>query len=151
MMQDIEVIRTFAILNRLFLGYFADSIAGTGVSYSEGIILVNIGYQPGASQDCLAAQLVIDKAAVARSAKALAEKGLITATRSAGDRRANSLRLTEEGGVLFARIQAVNRRWVDGLCAGLPAADLRAFHACLQTMGDRAKAFPDLSSPNSSP
>ena len=128
-------------MNRTFLSYFSDSIASKGISYSEGIILVNIGYTPGISQDKLAHDLVIDKAAVARSVKSLNGKRHVRTERSRSDRRQNKLSLTESGEVLFRYIRGLNHTWVDYVTSDIREKDLPRIFETIEKMVVKAKGF----------
>lgn len=146
-MNDIEILRSFAILNRTFLSFFSSSLIGKGISYSEGVILANIGSRPGTNQDALVLELVIDKAAVARAVKVLRAKGHVRVKRSADDRRANVLMLSASGEKLLRFIQTMNRKWLAAVTTDLSAAQRRSFFEPLGAMVARARA--QASSPTS--
>ena len=111
-MLDVEILRSFAVLNRAFLAFFANELVEKNLTYSEGIIIVNVGHRPGSTQDALAVELIIDKAAVARAVKSLKEKGFVRVKKSSEDGRANNLFLTRTGEAVLRFIDArvVQRR-----------------------------------------
>ena len=108
-MENIEIIRSFGILNRAYLNYISDAINSKNISYSESILLVNIGSSSGLSQDELAGLLAIDKAAVARSVKTLSGKNLIRNEHPPDNKRIKNLYLTEAGEILFRFIMDLNK------------------------------------------
>lgn len=130
-MKDVEILRSFGVLNRTFLTYFSRALAEEGLSYSEGILLANIGERPSANQEALALELVIDKAAVARAVKGLKQKGFIRVKRAATDRRANELLLTRAGERLLAEIAVWNDTWVRIVTASLSASERKVLYRVL--------------------
>ncbi|MET0596148.1 MAG: MarR family winged helix-turn-helix transcriptional regulator [Polyangiaceae bacterium] len=141
-MKDVEVLRSFAILNRAFLAYFSHAIADHGLSYSEGAILANIGDRPGTNQDALALDLVIDKAAIARAVKGLKEKGFVRVKRASADRRANELLPTKSGERMLREIAGLNDEWIRFVTSDLSAAERKKFFDVLGRLVVRTKQVP---------
>lgn len=141
-MKDVEVLRSFAVLNRAFLAYFSNAIASQGLSYSEGAILANIGDRPGTNQDALALELVIDKAAIARAVKGLKAKGFVRVKRAREDRRANELLLTRTGERMLVDIARLNDAWIRFVTADLGAAERKKFFAVLGKLVARTREIP---------
>jgi DNA-binding MarR family transcriptional regulator len=141
MMEEIDTIRAFAILNRTYLSHFAGAMEARDISYSEGIFLVNIGHNPAISQDKLARDLVFDRAIVARSITLLEEKGYVRSERTNATRRGARLFLTESGDELFRYIRDLNRRWVNEVMTDIPKRDLPRISAALERMVARARAL----------
>lgn len=117
--DDTQLLRAFGVLNRSFLAQFSAALAVHELSYTEGILLANVGAQPGTTQHQLAAQLVVDRAAVARGLKRLRLKGLIQERRSPADRRVKRLHPTESAQPLLREIAAFNRAWIDAVTSEL--------------------------------
>jgi len=141
-MKDVEVLRSFGVLNRTFLAYFSRAIADQGLSYSEGVILANLGDRPGTNQDALAHDLVIDKAAIARAVKGLKEKGFVGVKRARTDRRANELVLTRSGQRVLRDIARLNDAWIRVVTADLTATERRRFFEVLRKLVATTKQLP---------
>lgn len=139
-MHDIEVLRSFAVLNRAFLAFFSNALATRGLSYSEGVMLANVGHHPGVNQDTLSVELIIDKAAVARAVKSLKHRGLVRVKRSAEDRRANNLFLTRSGEATARFIDELNDGWIRSVTSEVPAAELKRFFKVLGRLVKRVRA-----------
>lgn len=138
-MSDVSLLRSFGVLNRTFLTYFSAALEDEGLSYSEGIILANLGQRPGATQSALAAELVIDRAAVARSVKGLGTKGLVRVVQAATDRRVKNLHLTPAGERMVREIDRWNDVWVGFVTDGLDDAQRETVIAALDMFAARAK------------
>jgi MarR family transcriptional regulator, temperature-dependent positive regulator of motility len=141
MMEEIDTIRAFAILNRTYRNHFAGAMEAGGISYSEGIFLVNIGHNPAISQNELARDLVFDRAIVARFITLLEEKGYVQSERTNATRRGARLFLTESGDELFRSIRGMNRRWVTEVMSDIAKRDLPRISAALERMVARARAL----------
>lgn len=141
-MKDLEIVRAVAVLNRTFLSWFSAELAGVGLSYTEGVMVVNVGHHPGATQDALAAELALDKAAIARAVKTLVKRKLVQVSRRAEDRRAKRLSLTRAGEARCRDIEALNRTWLRAILPGIPAGERRVFYRVLATLAGRARALP---------
>ncbi|MBK6578578.1 MAG: winged helix-turn-helix transcriptional regulator [Sandaracinaceae bacterium] len=141
-MKDVQILRSFGVLNRTFLTYFSQSLAGEGLSYSEGVILANVGDTPGVTQQALAVDLVIDRAAVARAVKGLREKGLVREKQADADRRVKQLRLTRTGERVVAKIAQWNDAWIGFVTADLGARERDTFMAALGKLVAQAKLAP---------
>ncbi len=141
--RDVDVLRSFAVLNRTFLSFFSTALAEWKLSYSEGVMLANVGHRPGTSQETLSVELVIDKAAVARAVKSLKRRGLLRVERSDEDRRAHCLYLTRQGEAVLRKIDALNDRWLRTITAGLSPQEHRVFFRVLARLVTRARTLPE--------
>lgn len=141
-MNDVDVLRSFAVLNRTFLTYFSASLVDKSLSYSAGVILANVGRRPGTSQDALAVDLVIDKAAVARAIKELKARKLVRAKRSVDDARVNTLFLTSSGETMLRYIDGLNRTWLAAMTADMDVGERDQLFTLVGKMARRAKTLP---------
>lgn len=73
----------------------------TGVTPGEFSLLTMLGANPGINSITLTRIYQLDKATLSLSIKGLAQRGLISATRSADDRRYHALTLSDEGRALL--------------------------------------------------
>lgn len=140
-MDETMLIRSFGILNRTFLKFLSGSYSDMGISYSEGAFLVNIGRKAGVSQEELAEELAIDKAAVARAVQGLRAKGYVRAERLKSDRRENRLSLTGAGKELFGRIEELNHRWIEYALSDISHEEAAVSVEAIGKMAARAKTF----------
>jgi len=82
-----------------------------GISFDEGIVLQNVYYHPGTTQDEIARSLVLDTAAVARSLKALEQKGYLTRVIDENNQRRKLVTITAGGVELVRRINGAMHAW----------------------------------------
>lgn len=140
-MEYITLIRGFGILNRTFLSYISKSLSDKELSYSDSIFLVNIGTKEGTSQEEIANALAIDKAAVARSVKAMEKKGYIRAEASTVDKRVKELYLTDSGRELYRFMQDLNNYWITSVMGDLDSEQINCFIKTIDHISHRAKKF----------
>ncbi len=82
-----------------------------GLSSSEGNVLLHLFVQGGnTSQEQLAQQLDVGKAAVSRAVDSLSAKGYVTKEKRTDDRRAYRLSLTENASLIGPAVEAVYNR-----------------------------------------
>ncbi len=140
-MENLSILRNFGILYRTFLNYVSKSITSKDLSFSDSVFLVNIGEKEGISQEEIASTLAIDKAAVARSVKSMEEKGFITSKKSASDKRAKELYLSETGRELFQYILDLHEEWLKQLFQGKEAEEIQSFAKTISDISERAKSI----------
>lgn len=141
-LNDVDVLRSFAVLNRAFLAHFAEELAKHRLTYSEGILLANIGHRPGTTQEALVSELLLDKGAVARAVKGLKARKLVVVKQSPDDGRAHNLHLTRAGEVVLEFIDALNAAWISRVTVDISAKEFRAFSSVLSTLVTRVRALP---------
>ncbi|MEZ4325666.1 MAG: MarR family winged helix-turn-helix transcriptional regulator [Polyangiales bacterium] len=138
-MKDVPLLRAFGVLNRTFSSYFSQSLAREGLSYSEGVILANVGHAPGVTQHVLAQELVIDRAAVARAVKGLRDKGLVRERQSESDGRVKELWPTRAGERMVGKIRGWNDAWIGFVTTDLSERERATFMQALGKLVLRAK------------
>jgi len=111
------------------------------ISVTEWRILAVLGRFPGISAREVAERTAMDKVAISRGVKALAEKGLLTRRTDAGDRRRQHLHLTAGQGqavvnAVIPQAQAFERRLLEALGSDERSALLAAL-AKLQQQANR--------------
>lgn len=116
-----------------------------GVSLAENLVLCQVAMAPGRRMRMvdLAGSLMIGKSAVTKTVDRLEQRGLLTRTRDAADRRVVYASLTVEGASLFALAQpafadAVGRHF----SASLSDAELMQLRAASERVR-RNQADPD--------
>ena len=140
-MESLTIIKNFGILYRTFLNYVSKSISTADVSFSDSIFLINIGESEGISQEEIAGSLAIDKAAIARSVKAMEKKGYVTTKKSDNDKRSKELYLTEAGKELFRYMLNLQLEWQRKVLGGLNADEIDSFSKIINDISERAKKF----------
>ncbi len=140
-MDRIKITRSFGVLNRIYQNYISEELTNKDISYSDSIFLVNIGSNPGISQEELAGMLAVDKAAVARSVKNLENKSLVIIERTSADRRLKKLRLSDKGIAVLDFLQDLNKRWMDEVMKDLNKSELDLFAKIIEHVSSNAKIF----------
>lgn len=138
-MKEITIIRNFGILYRTFLSYISKSIVSYDISFSDSVFLVNIGENEGISQEEIANALAIDKAAVARSVKDMEKKGYVITKKSASDKRAKELYLSEAGREVFQYMLDLHEEWLKQVLGDLGSDETKNFADIINSISERAK------------
>ncbi len=97
-----------------------------GVTIPEWRVLAAIAQAPVIAARDVALVTPMDKMAVSRAVLSLEAKKLIERERT-DDRRVSSLRLTDEGEIVYQRIAAIALRYEEQLLERLSPPDRRAF------------------------
>ena len=66
-----NLMQGIVVLYRTYLSYANEFLKDTDVSFSESVVISNIGLAEGISQEEISVKLYIDKAAIARNVKSL--------------------------------------------------------------------------------
>lgn len=138
-MKNQSIIRNFGVLYRTFLNYVSKSIASKDLSFSDSVFLVNIGEREGISQETIAANLAIDKAAIARSVKSMEQKGFLRTKKSGNDKRVKELYLTDTGKELLQYMLHLQEEWLKQVLASLTSSEIEAFERMIDDMSEKAK------------
>ncbi len=133
------VLSNFGILYRTYIDYMKEVLKNTDISFSESIVLMNISERK-VTQDLISRNLRIDKAAIARSVKALEQKGYLTTRKNAEDQRNKNLILTAQGESLQKQIAKANQKRIEALKKGVPDDEWEIFHRVLTQLCDNAIA-----------
>lgn len=133
-----NVFQSVGILYRTYLNYANLFLKDMDVSFSESVVISNIGVAEGITQEGISSALYIDKAAIARSVKALELKGLIEIKKDPVDKRLKKLYLTQEGWEKYKGIIAANAERLRYLYDGLTPSEIKTFETALNKMADKA-------------
>ena len=126
-MEQKNIITSFGIIYRAFVDFTNDILKDSNISFSDSIFLMNIGNQPGISQENISTDLLIDRAAVARSVKSMEEKKLIRVERNSSDKRIKELYLTASGKELYQYISDKNKKRTKQLFRGSTPEEIEGF------------------------
>lgn len=100
------------ILVRQFNLYLNHDLAHLGVSATEILYLASLFHEDGLTQDALAAEHVVDKAAVARTVANMEAKGLVSREANPANRRQKKLYLTDKARDMQPALREAQERWL---------------------------------------
>ena len=108
------------------------------ISIWQWRILAVLGESEGLTATEVATRTLMDKPAVSRAASSLIDRGLITRTSDASDRRKSDLRLSEEGRKVYDAIIPRALAYEAELLGALSEEDARTLHRLLTQLADIA-------------
>jgi DNA-binding MarR family transcriptional regulator len=121
-------------LNQISLGLFQEEAGGVGLTSVQYAALSMIREVPGIDQVRLSSLIAFDKTTIVKVLDRLADKGLITRTRSPDDRRSNLLHATDDGARVLKQIEPMLDRSDKRIVAPLSAAEQRRFMELLSRL-----------------
>ena len=119
--------------------YRHDKISADDLHSSHYAFVLAICREPGRSQDFLAKELCLNKSTVARALNCLEEKGYITRTALATDKRQFSVYPTEKMLSILPEVKNASEEWIRLLSDGIAQDELEIFNSVLVRMQDRAR------------
>lgn len=126
-----NLLQSVGVLYRTYLSYANEFLMDTDVSFSESVVISNIGLAEGISQEEISLSLYIDKAAIARNVKSLEKKGYVKTMRASSDKRTKELYLTDKGHKMYDFIEEKNKERLDHLFKDITNDELAAFKTIL--------------------
>lgn len=135
--MDRNIFQNVGILYRSYLNYANSFLKDLGLSFSESVVISNIGASEGITQEGIASLLGIDKAAIARNVKLLENEGLIEIKKNADDKRLKKLYLTQEGWEKYRAITAANTDRLADLYKGLTPSEINTLETVLNKLADK--------------
>lgn len=135
--MDRNIFQNVGILYRSYLNYANNFLKDLGLSFSESVVISNIGASEGITQEGIASLLGIDKAAIARNVKLLENEGLIEIKKNADDKRLKKLYLTQEGWEKYKAITAANTDRLADLYKGLTPSEINTLETVLNKLADK--------------
>lgn len=109
-------------------------LASLGITSAQWAILVQVGNTPGCTAASLCRKVHYDTGSMTRMLDRLEEKGLIQRTRSAHDRRAAHLALTEAGEDIHRRLPAHAVRVLNAHFEGFTPEEVETLMTLLNRM-----------------
>jgi MarR family transcriptional regulator for hemolysin len=113
---------------------FDEALATAGGTLPAWLILLNLKIRKPANQRYLAEAVGIREATLTHHLNALEERGMITRSRVAGNRRVQAVALTGEGEAAFVRLREAAIAFDARLRAGLSDADVDHLHTLLAAL-----------------
>ena len=126
-----NLMQGIGVLYRTYLSYANEFLKDTDVSFSESVVISNIGLAEGISQEEISVNLYIDRAAIARNVKSLEKKGYVKTTRVSSDKRTKELYLTDEGHRMYDFIEKKNRERLKYLFEDITEEEAELFKAVM--------------------
>lgn len=131
--------RLISILHRQAQIYHNNALRALEISSAEYPFLMYLYRKDGASQDEMSCFLVIDKAATARSIKALEEKGFIERRKDSHDKRFNYVFLTEKAKSVEEEVRNTVWNWSRLLTEGMTEEEVEDLIRTLENMVDKVE------------
>lgn len=107
---------------------------GQPVSVAEAHALLELGREPGLSQNGLAARLRLEKSTVSRIVSALEKRGWVARRRNPHDTRVVHVHLTDAGRDAAATLAASRQAKFERIFAAIPPAERYAVLSSLDTL-----------------
>ncbi len=126
------------ILVRQFNLYLNHELTELNVSATEILYLASLYKEDGLTQDELASEYLVDKAAVARTVSKMEDKGLITRKDNPKNRRQKQLFLTEKARKIKPELKKVQDRWLKIMTEDEDAGLTEALSSYLDRIVSRA-------------
>lgn len=128
--------KLYGFLHRKTQLYIREAFKDLNIAFSETIVLVSVFQNPGSSQEEIAEDLSIDKAAVARRVKRLEERGLLYRVPDKEEHRIKRVHATELGLLYRERIDSAMLHWNKATMEFMTEEEVKGFYQTLQRIRD---------------
>ncbi|MDN8589146.1 MarR family winged helix-turn-helix transcriptional regulator [Paenibacillus sp. 11B] len=119
------------------LGVLDKHILGTGYSFAEARVIIEIGIQGESIANNLVDTLTIDRSYMSRIVSKLTKEGLLMKVDSAADSRVSLIRLTEKGQELYSELNERSDQQIVKLMHGLDEEEIREVYASMMNIQDK--------------
>jgi DNA-binding MarR family transcriptional regulator len=119
MQDNLAIAHSFGRLHRNAKAYIVDACRAWNLTYSEYVLLLRLYEEEGRSQEELAAELDLDKAAITRSIQLLEQKNFLRRETDTADRRKKLLFVTPYARTQQTVLQDVLGKWIESLSQDL--------------------------------
>ncbi|NEU59316.1 winged helix-turn-helix transcriptional regulator [Paenibacillus sp. ALJ109b] len=119
------------------LGVLDKHILGTGYSFAEARVIIEIGIQGESIANNLVDTLTIDRSYMSRIVSKLTREGLLMKVDSAADSRVSLIRLTEKGQQLYGELNERSDQQIVKLMQGLDEEEIREVYASMMNIQDK--------------
>ncbi|WP_247902708.1 MULTISPECIES: MarR family winged helix-turn-helix transcriptional regulator [Paenibacillus] len=119
------------------LGVLDKHILGTGYSFAEARVIIEIGIQGESIANNLVDTLTIDRSYMSRIVSKLTREGLLIKVDSAADSRVSLIRLTEKGQELYGELNERSDQQIVKLMQGLDEEEIREVYASMMNIQDK--------------
>ncbi|RAW13039.1 MarR family transcriptional regulator [Paenibacillus taichungensis] len=119
------------------LGVLDKHILGTGYSFAEARVIIEIGIQGESIANNLVDTLTIDRSYMSRIVSKLTREGLLMKVDSAADSRVSLIRLTAKGQELYGELNERSDQQIVKLMQGLDEEEIREVYASMMNIQDK--------------
>ena len=133
--------RHVALMMRMGERFINRSLAGTGVSSSTGLLLLELRDGGDRNPSALALAVGVDKSHVTRSLRALERAGLVSMAPEPGDARMLTVSLTEQGRVAAGQVESAMLAWIGLVSDGVTASELATVEAVFDKFYANGSAY----------
>lgn len=119
------------------LGVLDKHILGTGYSFAEARVIIEIGIQGESIANNLVDTLTIDRSYMSRIVSKLTREGLLMKVDSAADSRVSLIRLTEKGQELYGELNERSDQQIVKLMQDLDEEEFREVYASMMNIQDK--------------
>lgn len=119
------------------LGVLDKHILGTGYSFAEARVIIEIGIQGESIANNLVDTLTIDRSYMSRIVSKLTREGLLMKVDSAADSRVSLIRLTEKGQELYGELNERSDQQIVKLMQGLDEEEIREVYASMMNIQNK--------------
>ena len=131
--------KNLSIIYRQFTVFLNRELADSELTATELMYIGSLYDQDGVTQDDLAREFCIDKAATARTIQTLESKGILLRKVDENDRRAKRIYLTPKAEKYKTTIEAVQKKWMDLCGADMSKEEIAAFEKKLSELAERVR------------
>jgi DNA-binding MarR family transcriptional regulator len=131
--------KNLSIIYRQFTVFLNRELADSELTATELMYIGSLYDQDGVTQDDLAREFCIDKAATARTIQTLEGKGLLLRKVDENDRRAKRIYLTPKVEKYKTTIETVQKKWMDLCGADISKEEIAAFEKMLSKFAERVR------------
>ncbi len=128
-----------SVLMRQLNLFFSHGLAEIELTSSELMYLAQLYANDGLTQDEMAAEISVDKAATTRTIQGMEKKGLVIRTAHENDHRAKKVCLTDKAREYESRIRELQKEWTDYLTQDMTEDETAIFARQLEMMAVRAR------------
>jgi DNA-binding MarR family transcriptional regulator len=131
--------KNIGILSRQLTLFLNRELADSDVTATELMYLGTLYVQDGITQDDLAKEYCIDKAATTRTIQGMEKKGIVVRKADPADKRAKRVYLTTTAYSYQSRIEEVQRKWMAIADIGMSEEESAVFEKQISDMAERIK------------
>lgn len=138
MQDNLAIAHSFGRLHRNAKAYIVDACRAWNLTYSEYVLLLRLYEEEGRSQEALAAELDLDKAAITRSIQLLEQKNFLLRKTDTADRRKKLLFVTDYARTQQDVLQAVLGKWIESLSQAVTKEEVETVTKVLTKLAVRS-------------
>lgn len=131
--------KNIGILCRQLNLYLNHALEVSGLTATEMMYLGSLAQKDGVSQEELAKEFSVNKAAVTRSIQALENKGLVIRREAANDKRSKLVYITSEAMQYNNTLSDIQSNWYHSVIEGIDDDSRRIFGNVLEIIVDKTR------------